>query len=470
MKNIAKNTKSLKLITFIFIVILLSQALLLEDVQAYYAGGYNYYDQLNSLEKSVYNEIKKISPSDTVSDTVIELTDIFKDITGETTDDISDMLTDYTSNSMSAILADYPEIFWFDRWQTSFGYEQSSDSSVWSITSVKITLLFKDVYSDNTNEMVNDMLNVINNFNAPGSTRYEKLKHIHDWLADNVVYDLNAPYAHEPYGALVDGRAVCEGYAESFKLLCDKYSIPCILVVGYGVNGGTGEPHKWNYVQMENGKWYAVDVTWDDQGSKVYYDFFLVGADSIPDHFRKIKFSQSHVESGNFLSMSEKTFNYPSLSKTAYISSDPGASPTVSPTKTPSPSKTPTQTKTPAPSTSTPKPSVSKTPVPSLDTTPPMETSPSNPGTSPSEASTSPGVTESPDPSGSTPPESIDVTSTMEPTPAPSDENNFSPGNTDLPTTVNAETIPYGLVLFAVLSTIAVAGVITGIVMVIKRR
>lgn len=59
MKNIAKNTKSLKLITFIFIVILLSQALLLEDVQAYYAGGYNYYDQLNSLEKSVYNEIKK---------------------------------------------------------------------------------------------------------------------------------------------------------------------------------------------------------------------------------------------------------------------------------------------------------------------------------------------------------------------------------------------------------------------------
>lgn len=45
-------------------------------------------------------------------------------------------------------------------------------------------------------------------------------------------------------------------------MLCDEAGIPCALISGKG-NGGA---HMWNAVQMDDGKWYAVDVTWDDSG------------------------------------------------------------------------------------------------------------------------------------------------------------------------------------------------------------
>lgn len=61
---------------------------------------------------------------------------------------------------------------------------------------------------------------------------------------------------------------VCEGYARALKVLCDKRSIPCVLYYGTasGNPQGTFELHMWNEVQMDDGNWYAVDVTWNDPG------------------------------------------------------------------------------------------------------------------------------------------------------------------------------------------------------------
>ena len=74
------------------------------------------------------------------------------------------------------------------------------------------------------------------------------------------------------YDADGDGKieTVCAGYAKMMKLQCNKYGIPCVLVTGVT---DSGEYHMWNYIQMENGVWYAVDATWDDQ-STTMYDFF----------------------------------------------------------------------------------------------------------------------------------------------------------------------------------------------------
>ena len=71
-------------------------------------------------------------------------------------------------------------------------------------------------------------------------------------------------------------ETVCAGYAKMMKLQCNKYGIPCVLVTGVT---DSGEYHMWNYIQMENGVWYAVDATWDDQ-STTMYDFFLVGSET----------------------------------------------------------------------------------------------------------------------------------------------------------------------------------------------
>ncbi len=101
--------------------------------------------------------------------------------------------------------------------------------------------------------------------------------------------------AHDAYGALVEGRAVCQGYSDAIKLLCDYYNIPCVCISGTANGGG----HMWNAVQMDDGKWYFIDCTWDDQESRTYYDFFLVGSQSKNTYFGGAQFSQEHVNDEN---------------------------------------------------------------------------------------------------------------------------------------------------------------------------
>lgn len=145
---------------------------------------------------------------------------------------------------------------------------------------------------------------------------YEKIRQVHDWLIDNIEYDTNVGEPYSISGALTEGRAVCEGYARSFKYLLDELNIPCVLVSGTGTNSkGETEAHAWNYVELDE-NWYAVDVTWDDPiiigsgyvGDNVKYNNFLKGSNS---------FFKSHKEEG-YLSGNSIKFNFPKLSEYDY--------------------------------------------------------------------------------------------------------------------------------------------------------
>jgi hypothetical protein len=96
-------------------------------------------------------------------------------------------------------------------------------------------------------------------------TSYEKELALHDYLAISVKYehkDKSNHRAHSAIGALLYGRAVCEGYSMAFKLLCEAARIHSIVVSGTGTNmEGTGN-HAWNIVKLKD-KCYHVDVTWD---------------------------------------------------------------------------------------------------------------------------------------------------------------------------------------------------------------
>lgn len=80
---------------------------------------------------------------------------------------------------------------------------------------------------------------------------------IHDWLIDHTAYDEDHshPNHNHPYGLLVEGKAICMGYANTFQLFMDLLDIPCQTVVS--------STHAWNLVELD-GAWYGVDVTWDD--------------------------------------------------------------------------------------------------------------------------------------------------------------------------------------------------------------
>lgn len=84
-------------------------------------------------------------------------------------------------------------------------------------------------------------------------TDYEKLVYLHDTLAARIEY-VDTENAHNIYGALVNGKAVCEGYAEALQYLLHRVGIDAFLAIGssYVPNSDTTVGHEWNYVDRKS--------------------------------------------------------------------------------------------------------------------------------------------------------------------------------------------------------------------------
>ena len=152
--------------------------------------------------------------------------------------------------------------------------------------------------------------------NKTGDT-YKDVKMVHDYLVSNLDYDSGAGESHtyDIYGALVNHKCVCEGYAKAFKYLLNGLNIESTLVIGKGTNSrGESENHAWNYVKIDE-NWYAVDVTWDDPiiigggtSNEIQYKYFLKGSNV---------FDNDHFPTGVFTE-NGKEFIYPELSVEEY--------------------------------------------------------------------------------------------------------------------------------------------------------
>lgn len=115
---------------------------------------------------------------------------------------------------------------------------------------------------------------------------YRKEKRIHDYLVSNTEYGYrdgdkgDDSRAYGSYGALVEKKAVCNGYAQAMKLLCDLTGVECEMISGTA----DGENHAWNLIKIGEG-WYHVDTTWDDpepdDPERIFYHYFNVNDDFI---------------------------------------------------------------------------------------------------------------------------------------------------------------------------------------------
>lgn len=184
--------------------------------------------------------------------------DIFGD--GLSRSEIVDALKDYilSANTQNPLI---------------FGIESFVYRSGDSMLSVNYTYdtNYQRALQDAVNEKVSE---IIKEIIKPGMTYIEREIAINNYLCDNVEYDNDAAQqllkygyvedehrdSFNAYGALIKGIAVCEGYAEAFKLLCDKAQITSIVVTGKLDDVG----HAWNRVYI-SGKWYDVDVTNNDK-------------------------------------------------------------------------------------------------------------------------------------------------------------------------------------------------------------
>jgi len=120
-------------------------------------------------------------------------------------------------------------------------------------------------------------------------TEYSKEMILHDYIIYNTRYDYEnyrkgtiPSESFEEYGCLVLGVAVCEGYSEAMKLLCDLSSIECLFVSGKSKSGNDWIDHAWNIVKID-GKYYHVDVTNDDPVSQDGKDVLAYYYFNLPD-------------------------------------------------------------------------------------------------------------------------------------------------------------------------------------------
>ena len=145
----------------------------------------------------------------------------------------------------------------------------------------------------------------------------EKVLLTHDYIAQNAIYQpdeslISNPEYHTLYSAIVDGVTVCQGYTLAMCYILNKLGIDCVACICYEIK------HVWNCVRID-GKWYHVDLTWDDKNGTYtnineqynyirYSDFLLSSADTLVSK-NNSGLKGTPVTLDNFIYLSKKVTN-----------------------------------------------------------------------------------------------------------------------------------------------------------------
>lgn len=229
---------------------------------AYFEGkSYLRYEQLNDTQKTVYNEmhegIQSCSSDIKVSQGINE-------------DDLK-LIYDAIIGT-----ADFEMVCPTRKYDYKY---DSFSGTIYSVSpSYDVSTEVKDTMLERVDTVANDIIS-----QTVGLDEFQTVRFFHDYIILNCSYDDSGENYGNAYGALIEGKAVCEGYARAFKYLCDKVGIPCELVNGYA-----DVEHMWNLVCIE-GEWYQLDATWDDpknkDGDYISYTYFNITTDEIlKDH------------------------------------------------------------------------------------------------------------------------------------------------------------------------------------------
>ena len=414
----------------------------------YEEGAYNLGYYLDDNNAAVYMALMKlINPSmDEVTVTLPE------PLVFESTSSYFDMNTEEAFNAVFGACRggiecasfDIPELFWLNADDLLVGVKSVSQSR--KFLSKKYTYTVKQLTIDpayypgfasfdEVFDYKEKLEEAVENFEVTGSTRYEQIKCIHDKISKFTYYDTEGQFSGSCLGSLVVPGVVCEGYSKGFKLICDRLGIPCVCIFGnYDVEKKSA--HMWNYVQMDDGKWYGIDVTWDDYdgsyGYDLVYTFFLKGSES---------FFKEHTESTDY---GPAHFTYPVISKDNYdpanaipITTTPSVTTTTTTTATTTTTTTSATTTTAESTTTTEKPNTtttSKTSAPPTTSTS-MTSSTTTTSTSTTSSTTTASTSTTSKPTSTS--TSSTTSTTTEATSATSASTTVSSSTTETTTTTN---------------------------------
>lgn len=241
--------------------------------------------------------------------------------------------------AFDAFTKDYPEVYWMYGMETNMTFSTFKFGTNMSVSIdyvyVNPTEYFSgadDKVSAFNEAVINAKKDVVKKYSIDETTEESQIaKAIHDYLANRLDYNYEAAangvtgnyvYAFTAMPAFMDINAcpnvVCEGYAKAYAILCNQFQIENAIITGTSADqSGSMQNHMWNAVKPEDGNWYAVDVTWDDQKDKTYYKYFLTGQKA--DGFY-LTFEKDHIPSNTFSSYTySKNFVLPEISDNRYM-------------------------------------------------------------------------------------------------------------------------------------------------------
>ena len=191
---------------------------------------------------------------------------------------------------------------------------------------------YKPTITDSqTQQVYDEAVSVLRTICDDTMTEYQKVLAIYDWIITSVQYDTNlylgnidsgkASVDYDGYyldGVFLHHKAVCDGKAKAFALLCGMEGIRCLRITGDAsqpANPSDKSGHAWNKVFIDidgNGirEWYIVDTTWGDRTVKysetetkenLSYTYFLL---------RDSDVASTHTECDLILPVANTTYDY----------------------------------------------------------------------------------------------------------------------------------------------------------------
>lgn len=195
----------------------------------------------------------------------------------------------YNLNVINKVLQNYYDI--------DYGFS-SADATLYSMGNVYILNinykynLPKATMTSMRDQVQSKAQSIISQIIKPGMNSMQKELAVHDYIVNNTVYDYDnyvkgtlPQSVYTDYGVLINGKAICEGYAKAMQKLLRMCDIDSLAVEGQA----SGVPHAWNLVSI-NGVYTHVDSTWDDPVTQsrqniLSHDYFNVSdAQLAADH------------------------------------------------------------------------------------------------------------------------------------------------------------------------------------------
>ncbi len=183
----------------------------------------------------------------------------------------------------NAVVYDNPHFFYINNHFGLEGYEKKDTAHY---TTILLTYTMDAATRKQARDQLETALNTIQQHTPDTTDEYIIEAYLHEHLTSHCIYDHDAaevgfdqkPNAYSAYGALVEGKAVCEGYSRAMQLLLKQHDIASTPVIGESIE--TGEQHMWNLVTI-NGEAYHLDATWNDSEDGQRHNYFNVTTEQI---------------------------------------------------------------------------------------------------------------------------------------------------------------------------------------------